>query len=175
MKYLISGYRSCKLPKLPISKPQQTSIGKLLQTTNKSCPRRNNVLGKHFCRFAVRLKQYTEATSNSLIVDTNHLQNQFDELISKLDLNDPFEKDSNPIRLPSTGQLLSTSINKSLDKWKCNAYDEVKVNFINSQIRFEWKLMPKRRKKNKTNFKKKNKLFEIFRKFTALQTIQRMN
>lgn len=85
------------------------------------------MLGKHFCRFAVRLKQYTETTNNSVPIDTNRLQNQFDVLVSRLDLKEPSNDSGSHIKLQSTGQLLSASIQKSLDRWKCNAHNEIKV------------------------------------------------
>lgn len=126
---LILGYMSCKLPKLPASILKNTSIGIFLQTTNKSCPRRNNVLGEIFCRFAVRLKLYTDAVSSQPEVDTKQLQHKFIEVISKLELREAtHHHESSHLKLTSTGQLLSTSVYKSLDKWKHSAYDEIQVS-----------------------------------------------
>lgn len=129
MNYVILGFRSCKLPTITTSIQKQTSIGKLLQTTHKSCARRNNVLGKHFCRFAVRLKQYTETINDGREINLNHLKNQFDDLVSRLDLKEPTNQSVSHIKLQSTGQLLSSTIQKSLDKWKCSAHNEIRVNY----------------------------------------------
>lgn len=110
---------------------QHISIGKFLRPANKVCPQRNHFLGESFCRLAVNLKVYTDACSKNGQGDTNLLHNKRNEMISMLDLSASQGDDSSYINLPSTGRLLSASINKSLNEWKRNAPDQVRVSWQN--------------------------------------------
>lgn len=125
------GYLTGSVPMLTsILQQNSVSIGKYLRATNRSCPRRNQILGEHFCRFAIKLTLYTNACAEHQQNDTHRLHSQFHEAISNLELRTPakcFELE--PIRLPSTGKLLTASINASLNQWKLKASDEIRVNF----------------------------------------------
>lgn len=101
-----------------------------MQPTNRSCPRRNHILGEEFCRFALKLTLYTNARKQHQQYDTNVLHTQFTEAISKLELRTSTKcSESEQIRLPSTGKLLTASINSSLNQWKQKALDEVRVSW----------------------------------------------
>lgn len=118
---------TCKSRKIPASIQQNTSIGKFLQSTKKSCPRRNLVLGENFCRFALRITLYTDAVRSNKPFDSNLLHHQYAKAIGKLQLKDQRTCESSHLKLPSTGQLLSSTVFSSLDKWKHSAHEQVKV------------------------------------------------
>lgn len=121
-----AGYLTSRLPKLQLPLDENTSIGKFLRQTKRSCPQRNQILGEEFCRFAIRLKVYTTATNDERN-DTNRLHKMCEDATAKLDLINPQPNDSNKIKLPSTGQFLTESISKALTKWKQNAHQEIQV------------------------------------------------
>ncbi|XP_055316038.1 endoribonuclease Dcr-1-like [Sitodiplosis mosellana] len=117
-------YLTSRLPKLKLPLDDNTSIGKFLRQTKRSCPRRNQILGEEFCRFAIRLKVYTTADNHERS-DKKRLHEMCQEVATKLDLIDPQPNESSHIKLPSTGQFLTESISRSLGKWKQNAHQEI--------------------------------------------------
>lgn len=124
-------YATAKLPGLFSSQNDQLkviSVWKCLQKTKRSCPKRNYVLGENFYRFVARSNIYVTANVHER-KDTHALQQKYLNAVEKLDLIDVNTNECNPIHLPSTGQILSESVNKSLTKWKQNAYNEVRVRF----------------------------------------------
>lgn len=104
-----------------------------MRATNRSCPRRNHILGEKFCRFALKLTLYTNACEKHQQYDKHLLHTQFVEAISALELQTPTKSpESEQIRLPSTGKLLTASTNDSLNQWKQKALDEVRVRLQTS-------------------------------------------
>ncbi|XP_031637122.1 endoribonuclease Dcr-1-like [Contarinia nasturtii] len=126
-------YFTSRLPSLSLPLSDQISVGKFLQPTRRSCPRRNHILGGNFCRFAIRLKLYT-AANNDERINRKLMQTRYKEASSNFDLIDVTINDSQKIRLPSTGQYLSESISKSLNKWKQNAHHEIRNLYKNSSV-----------------------------------------
>lgn len=126
-------YFTSRLPKLSSSLNENISIGKFLRPTTRICPKRNHFLGEHFCRYAVRLKIFSSADNNEQN-DTQLLHTRSMESIKQLDLLNVNHDDCGQIKLPSTGEVLSESINKSLSKWKHNAHHEIRVNIFDLEI-----------------------------------------
>lgn len=117
-----------RLPNLTQSlKENNISVGKFLQATKRSCPKRNKFLGEKFCIFAVKLKVYIDAVNNAEQFDTNLLHKRYKNCIEKL--CEPNAQEPTHLKLPSTGQFISENIFKSLSTWKRNCHDEVWVNF----------------------------------------------
>lgn len=125
-----SDYFTSNWSNLILPLQQKISIGKFLRAENNICPQRNHFLGENFCRFAVNLKVFTDASRNNEQDDTNLLHNKHNEMIGNLDLSKSQSDDFSHISLPSTGRLLSGSINKCLNEWKQNATDQVRVSLI---------------------------------------------
>lgn len=130
-KSFFVAYATVKLPGLLSSQNEQLnaiSVGKFLQKTRKSCPRRNYILGENFYRFATRSNIYVAASLQER-QDTCALQQKYLAAVEKLDLKDTKTGETEHIHLPSTGQLLADNVNRSFTKWKLNAYDEVRVRY----------------------------------------------
>lgn len=124
-----AGYSTSRLPKISDSLIDHISVGKFLQPTKRSCPRRNQILGEQFSRFAIRLKIYTDANRMDRC-NKNLMHQNYQNKMQKLDLNHTEIYETNHIKLPTTGQQLAESISKSLSKWKHNAHDEIRVVFF---------------------------------------------
>lgn len=124
-------YSTSRLPSLSSLSNEQISIGKFLQSTKRSCPKRNQILGENFCRFAIRLKLYTTAKDDERC-NTKLMQKRCEEATTHLDLINVSKNGSNKIRLPSTGQYLTESVTRSLCKWKENAHHEIRNLYKNT-------------------------------------------
>lgn len=115
-----------RLPQITNSHAGHISVGQYLQATNRSCPKRNHLLGENFCRFAVKLKVYIDAANNVEPFDSNALHKRYLDAVGRL--SEPKENESNRLKLPSTGQFLPEIMFKKLNTWKQNCHDEVLVN-----------------------------------------------
>lgn len=124
---LNTDYMTTKLPNLTKSLNESISVGKFVRATSRSCPKRNHILGEHFCRFAIKLQLYIDAANNVEPFDTNLLHKRYEDAIEKLCA--PKTNESVRLKLPSTGQLLPDSVYKSLETWKQNCRVEVSVTF----------------------------------------------
>lgn len=88
-------------------------------------------MGDYFFKFAIQLNQHTDPNANEADrLDKQQLHMKREQAIQGLTLNrTASELNSNAkIHLPSTGKYLSDDEFTALERWKINAYHDVKVN-----------------------------------------------
>lgn len=110
---------------------QNFPIAEYLISSEKQCPKRNHILGEHFCKFAVRMNIYTnpELSETERCNSTLLHQKQLN-ILSKLALVDHKSLPSgDSIKLVTTNENLPNNEYNALNKWRQSAYGNVQVRY----------------------------------------------